>query len=79
MDSLQGRLEIEPGQPWLKYCFIPNIKSEIKSLAEIQYSLRILFGVSTELNGGSKKTGCVLGDHLHSLHFCVGRAGGESN
>ena len=24
MDSLQGRLEIEPGQSWLKCCFIPN-------------------------------------------------------
>ena len=63
----------------VKVLFYPQHKIRDKSLAEIQYSLEILFGISTELNGGSKKTGCVLGDHLHSLHFCVERAGGESN
>ena len=65
MDSLQGRLEIEPGQPWLKCCFIPNVKSEIERFGRNTIFPEDINWVSTELNVGSEKTGCVLGDHLH--------------
>ena len=61
MDSLQGRLEIEPGQSWLKCCFIPNHAIRDKNFTEIQYSLRILLGIQLSWIEGQNRLNAFWG------------------